>query len=30
MRKRYVVVLPEAERALLHTLIGQGAASPVP
>jgi hypothetical protein len=27
MRKRYVVVLPEAERALLHTLIGQGAAS---
>jgi hypothetical protein len=27
MRKRYVVVLPEAERALLHTLIGQGTAS---
>jgi hypothetical protein len=27
MRKRYVVVLPEAERALLHTLIGRGSAS---
>jgi hypothetical protein len=27
MRKRYVVVLPEAERAQLHTLIGQGTAS---
>ena len=27
MRKRYVVVLPEAERALLHTMIGQGTAS---
>jgi hypothetical protein len=27
MRKRYVVVLPEEERAKLHTLIGQGAAS---
>jgi hypothetical protein len=27
MPKRYVVVLPEAERALLHTMIGQGTAS---
>ena len=27
MRKRYVVVLPEAERASLYTLIGQGSAS---
>jgi len=26
MRKRYVVVLPEIERARLHTLIGRGAA----
>ena len=25
MRKRYTVILPEAERARLHTLIGQGA-----
>jgi Winged helix-turn helix len=26
MRKKYSVVLPEAERAHLHTLIGQGSA----
>ena len=27
MRKRHIVVLPEEERARLHTMIGRGAAS---
>ena len=30
MRKQHVVVLSEAERARLHTLIGQGSPRPAP